>query len=170
MKSGTLLLLVLFLCPIHAETLMGGRSCPVIATLPASLLDWTEPLEQRQRFELRQCGGDQVIVAAYEKGKAVPSLVVDTGDGYPVYLTHTLNVLVFQSPGGSADHVYVFAFHDGKPSLALKTATKDQVEVRQSVKAAMSVMVIVRPSTLPGPDGNFASPLPPKQYSFPLEY
>ena len=137
----------------------------MIATLPADV-NWTEPLEQRQRFQLRQCGGDLVIVTGYEKGKAVPSLVFDTGDGYPRYLMHTFNVLVFQSMGAASDHVYVFAFRNGKPSVVLKTATKDDIEVKQSEK---SVTVIVPPPTYPGPDGKFPPP-PPKQYTFPLEY
>lgn len=152
--------------PIQAQPSADWKSCPVIATLPADL-NWTEPLERRQRFQLRQCGGDLVIVTGYEKGKAVPSLVFDTGDGYPRYLAHIVNVLVFQSRGGASDHVYVFVFHNGKPSIALKTATKDEIETKQSGK---SVTVIVPPPTYPGPDGKFQPPPAPKKHTFSLEY
>jgi hypothetical protein len=88
-------------------------------------------------------------------------------DGYPRYLAHTFNVLVLQSMGGASDHVYVFAFRNGKPSLALKTATKDEIEVKQSGK---SVTVTVPPPTYPGSDVKFPPPPRPKQYTFPLEY
>jgi hypothetical protein len=141
-------------------------SCPVIATMPADA-KWMEPLMNRQRFELRQCGGDKIIVTAYERAKATPSLTFDTGDGYPQFLAHAENTLVFQSLGGASDHVYVFTFRSGKPSLALRTATKDLIQVRQS-KAA--VVVTVPPTTYPGPDGKFPAPAASKEYSFPIPH
>lgn len=139
-------------------------SCPVIAKMPADA-KWTEPLTERPRFELRQCGGDKIIVTGYERAKATPSLVFDTGDGYPRFLTHTENVLVFQSSGGASDHVYVFSFKSGKPSVALTTATKDLIQVRQS---QTEVVVTVTPTTYPGPDGKFPVPSAPKEYTFQL--
>jgi hypothetical protein len=103
----------------------------------------------------------------HPKQNAAPSLIFDTGDGYPRYMAHVFSVLVFQSVGGASDHVYVFTFHQGKPSLALKTATKDLIQVRQADK---SVTVIVPPITYPGKDGKFPSPPPPKIYTSPVDY
>ena len=126
-----------------------------------------EPLDQRQRFELRQCDAENIIVTAYERAKAAPSLVFNTGDGYPRLLAHVENVLVFQSVGGSSDHVYVFAFKAGKPSVALQTATKDLIQMRQSDEM---VVVSVRPTTYPGPDGRFPPTPKPKENRFPIEH
>jgi hypothetical protein len=139
------------------------ESCPVISRMPAGL-NSTDPLEQQQRFELRQCGDELVIVTAYENQKRQPSLVFETGDGYPRFLAHAANVLVLQSMGGASDHVYVFAFQSGKPSVALKTATKDLIEVKQSHNA---IAVLVPPTTYPE-GGRFPPQPPPKEYSFPL--
>jgi hypothetical protein len=125
-----------------------------------------QPLNQRRRFELRQCNGENIVVTAYERGKATPSLVFDTGDGYPRLLAHVENVLVFQSIGGASDHVYVFAFRAGKPSVALRTATKDLIQVRQSKDG---VVVSVPPTTYPGPDGRFPPTPAPKEYPFPVD-
>ena len=125
-----------------------------------------EPLNQRQRFELRQCNGENIILTAYERTYATPSLVFDTGDAYPRLLAHVENVLVFQSMGGASDHVYVFAFRAGKPSVALRTATKDLIQVRQSKDG---VVVIVPPTTYSGPDGRLPPTPTPKEYPFPVD-
>jgi hypothetical protein len=130
----------------------------------------TEPWEQQRRFELRQCGGDHIIVLAYANHSAEPSLVFDTGDGYPRYFAHIGNVVVFQSIGGASDHVYVFVFEGSKPSLALKTATKGLIQVKQSEKA---ILVVVPPTIYPRPDGQVRGQPPtqpsPKEYSFPVD-
>lgn len=123
-------------------------------------------MDQRQRFELRQCSGEKIIVRAYERAKATPSLVFDNGDGYPRMVAQVQNVLVVQSMGGSSDHVYVFAFRAGKPSVALRTATKDLIQIRQSNDA---VVVSVPPTTYPGPDGRFPPTPAPKEYAFPVD-
>lgn len=128
--------------------------------MPAEVRN-AEPMDQRQRFEVRQCNGENIVLTAYERAKAAPSLVFDTGDGYPRLRAHIENVLVFQSLGGASDHVYVFAFRAGKPSLALRTATKDLIQIRQSKDA---VVVIVPPTTYPGPDGKFPPTPTPKEY------
>jgi len=159
-------LLLLLVEPSLAQDNPNWRACPVIATLPADM-DWTEPLEQRRRFQLRQCGGDPVVVLGIEKGKAEPSLVFHSPDGYPRLLAHVRNVLVFQSGGGASDHVRVFAFRLGKPTLALKTATKDHIEVKPPGE---SVTIVVPPTTNPGPGGRFPPPPRPKLYRFPIEY
>ncbi len=125
----------------------------------------TESMGQRQRFELRQCNGENIVLTAYERAKTAPSLVFDTGDAYPRLLAHIENVLVFQSLGGASDHLYVFVFRAGKPSLALRTATKDLIQVRQSKQA---VIVSVPPTTYPGPDGKYPPTPAPKEYSFPV--
>ena len=166
MDLRTVVLLLLLVGPICAQDKPGWKACPVIATLPADM-NWTEPLEQRRRFQLRQCEGHIVVVTGFEKGKTEPSLVFDTGDGYPLFLGHVFNVLVFQSMGGASDHVYIFAFRQGKPYLALKTATKEHIEVKPSGE---SVSVVVPPTTYPGPDGRFPPPPRPKVYRFPIEY
>jgi hypothetical protein len=123
-------------------------------------------IDQGQRFELRQCKGENIIVTAYERAKGTPYLVFDTGDGYPRLLAHVGNVLVFQSIGGASDHVYVFAFRAGKPSVALRTATKDLVQVRQSKDG---IVVSVLPTTYPGPDGTLPPTPTPKDYVFPVD-
>ncbi len=123
-------------------------------------MKWTEPLESRQRFEIRECWGHLVIVTGYERNRVNPSLVFDTGDGYPRYLAHSFNVLVFQSMGGASDHVYVFAFRSGRPSVVLKTATKDLIEVTQTGK---SITVLVPPTTYPGPDGKVSGAAAPSE-------
>jgi hypothetical protein len=125
-----------------------------------------EPLDQRQRFELRQCKGENIIVTAYEQAKTTPSLAFDTGAGYPRLLAHVETVLVFQSVGGASDHVYVFVFREGKPSVALRTATKGLIQVRQSQGG---VVVSVPPATYPGPDGRFPPTPAPKEYPFPFD-
>ncbi|MBN8733206.1 MAG: hypothetical protein J0L64_21900 [Acidobacteria bacterium] len=152
--------------PICAQPNPNWKACPVIATLPADM-NWTEPLEERRRFQLRQCEGHIVVVTGFEKGKVEPSLVFDTSDGYPRYLGHVFNVLVFQSMGGASDHGYIFAFRQGKPYLAQKTATKGHIEVKPSEE---SVTVVVPPTTYPGLDGRFPPPPPPKVYKVPIEY
>ena len=107
-----------------------------------------------------------MIVHGYERHKSKPSLTFDTGHGYPVQLAHILNVLVFQSMGGSADHVFVFAFHKGKPSVALKDATEGHIQVKHNEKV---VTVRFPPKTYPGKNGQFPS-VPDKRFSFPIEY
>ncbi len=149
---------------LFAQSGSEWKACPVIATMPAETRA-VEPLNQRQRFELRQCNGENIVLTAYERANATPSLVFDTGDAYPRLLTHVENVLVFQSMGGASDHVYVFAFKGGKPSVALRTATKDLIQVRQSNDG---VVVIVPPTAYPGPDGTFAPTPKPKEYPFPV--
>ena len=100
-------------------------------------------------------------------GRARPSLTFDTGDGYPGYLVHAVNVLVLQSMGGASDHVFVLLFDKGKPSLALKTATKDLIQV---VQARTTITVSVPPTTYPGPDGKFPPAPKPEIYVFPIQY
>lgn len=107
-----------------------------------------------------------MIVYGFEKHRNRPTLTFDTGDSYPPYLVHANNVLVFQSLGGSANHVYVFTFNAGKPSLALQTATADQIHVERTQTASV---VSVPPKTYSGPDGTFPKQPKPKVYSFPLD-
>lgn len=140
-------------------------SCPVIARLPADMKD-TEPPEYRPWFELLSCGSGNLVVKAYERQKSKPSLTFDTGDGYPTQLVHMVNVLVFQSVGGSADHVFVFTFQGGKPSLALRDATSGNVRV---IRAEKAVTITFPPKTYPGPDGKIPS-VPDKSFSFAIEY
>jgi hypothetical protein len=151
---------------LPAQSPSDWPSCPVIAKMPADI-KWMEPLDKRQRFELRQCGDDSIVVAGYERAKKSPSLVFDTGDGYPRFLAQAETVLVFQSIGGASDHVYVFTFKSGKPSVSLRTATKDVIQVRQSKG---EVVVSVPPTVYPGPDGKFPIPPAPKEYSFPIDH
>lgn len=89
------------------------------------------PLDQLRRLEPRQRKGENIVVTAYEQRKTIPSLAFDTGDGRPRLLSHVENILVFQSRGGESDHVYDFAFRAGKPSVALRTAMKEFIQVRQ---------------------------------------
>ena len=140
------------------------QSCPVLAKMPTET-GAMEAIDRRQRFELRQCKGENIIVTAYERAKTTAALVFDTGDGYPRLLAHVENVLVLQSVGGASDHVYVFVFRAGKPVVALRTATKDLIQVRQSKDR---VAVSVPPTTYPGPDGRFPPTPQPKEYTFPL--
>jgi hypothetical protein len=120
MRADTFLVSValLWCFPLHSQSPVQTGSCPVIARLPADLKD-TEPPDYRPWFVLRQCNGGTVVVNGYEPHKSTPSLTFDTGYFYPVQLVHTVNVLVFESLGGSANHVFVFTFHAGKPRVAL---------------------------------------------------
>jgi hypothetical protein len=159
------LVLLLSCSVLLAQSGSEWQSCPIIAKMPAETRA-TEAMDKRPRFELRQCNGKNIVVTAYERARAKPSLVLDTGDGYPRLLAHVENVLVFQSMGGASDHVYVFAFQAGKPTVALRTATKDLIQVRQSND---EVVVSVPPTTYPGPDGKFP-PIPAaKEYRFPVD-
>ena len=158
-------LLLLSSSVLLAQSGSDWQSCPVVGKMPADLQNM-KPLDQQQRFELRQCLGENIVVTAYEREKAIPSLVFDTGDGYPLMLAHAQTVLVFQSAGGASDHVYVFAFKAGKPSVALRTATKDVIQVIQSKDR---VVVSVPPTTYPGPDGKFPPTPKPKEYQFPID-
>lgn len=79
---------------------------------------------------------------------------------------HIFNVLVLETLGGSADHIFVFTFHNGKPSVALKRSTAGGIQVQRVGEA---VVVTVPPKTYPGPDGQFP-PTPDARYSFPIEY
>jgi hypothetical protein len=159
------ILVLLSSLSLQAQSLPLWKSCPVIANLPVDSGS-IEPMEGRRRFELRQCSDDLVIVTAYETGKAEPSLIFDTGDGYPRYMAHIFNILIFQSMGGASDHVYVFIFHQGKPALALKTATKELIEVTQTESA---VTVAVPPTAYPDEDGKFPPTPAAKRYSFAIE-
>jgi hypothetical protein len=150
---------------LRSQTAPFELTCPTLARLPGDLKD-TEPTENRQWFELRQCPGSSVIVQGYERHHSRPSFSFDTQDGYPIQLVHILNVLVLESAGGSANHLYVFAFQHGKPTLALKRSTAGGVAVRQNEKA---VSLAVPVKTYPGPDGKFPT-VPDAVYNFPLEH
>jgi hypothetical protein len=146
---------------MKAQSSRTWDSCPVIAKLPADLKD-TEPPDYRSWFELRQCEGGSVLVNGYEPHKSNPSLTFDTGDSYPVQLVHIVNVLVFESLGGSANHVFVFTFLGGKPSLVLKRSTAGGIVVKSGDKAvALNVPV----KTYPGANGKFPI-VPDAIYSF----
>jgi hypothetical protein len=136
----------------------------MLAKLPIGFSD--DPIDERPRFELLQCGSNEIIVEAYEKNQTAPSLSYDTGDSYPSYMAYIFNVLVFQFVGGSSDHAYVFVFHKGKPSLALKTATKGLIQVTQSDRA---ITVIVPPVTYPDNNGEFPPEPAPQKYTFAIE-
>jgi len=77
-----------------------------------------------------------------------------------------MSVLVLQSLGGSADHVYVLVFKAGKASVALKAAMGCQVQVKRTQNA---LIVVVPPKTLSGPDGKFPKVPSSRIYSFPIE-
>jgi hypothetical protein len=135
------------------------RPCPkilsVLLTANEDLLyaSPTVDADTRERYELRECGALQVY--AFERGKTSPTLRVDTGDGYPPYLFHFSNVLVFQSAGGSADHVFVFQFERGTPRLVLRMATKDVATV--SLHRARRTVTVSVPQT------SYASDVPQKR-------
>jgi hypothetical protein len=118
--------------------------------------------EDRARFELRQCGDGPVEVFAYSKKQTRPALEFNTGDAYVAYLVHAGSVLVLQSSGGSSDHVYVFAFRAGRPIIALQTATKDLIQVKQTGEG---LTVTVPPTSYPV-DPRFPPQPPPREYSF----
>ena len=106
------------------------------------------------------------MVSAYERMKQAPSLTFDTGYGYPVQLVHSANVLVLESLGGSANQVLVFAFHEGKPSVALKRSTAGEVQVKLTQK---DVIVTVPVKTYPDESGRFRA-VPDAVYRFSREY
>jgi len=83
-----------------------------------------------------------------------------------VQLVHIVNVLVLESLRGSANHLYVFVFQHGKPTLALKRSTAGRVIVKRNEK---TVNLAIPVKTFPGPDGKFLS-VPDAVYRVPLEY
>ena len=134
-----------------------AKSCPAIARLPADVKD-TEPPDYREWFELRLCGDGTVVVECYEPHRTTPSMAFDTEYPYPVQLVHMQNVLVLESPGGTANHVFVFVFEKGKPKVALDRSTAGGVKV---MPADHGVEVKVPPKTYPELGGG--TPAYPKQ-------
>ena len=149
----------------NAQASPKSDSCPVIAKLPADLKD-TEPPDYRLWFELRQCSGGPVMVNGYERHQSKASLTFNTGYGYPVQLVHIVNVLVFESLGGSANHAFVFTFHEGKPSVVLNRSTAGGIVVKQGES---SVTLTVPVKTYPRPNGKLPT-VPDARYSYPVEY
>jgi hypothetical protein len=146
---------------LHAQS----ERCPVLAKLPADLKDYEAP-EDRPWFELRQCRGETVVVNAYVKGQSKPALTVQTDYDYPAFLSHTRNVLVLESVGGTAEHVMVIAFQNGRPAVRLKRTAGGPIQVRRGEGA---ITVSVPPKTYPGADGKFPS-VADVVYRFPLEF
>jgi hypothetical protein len=151
--------------PALAQVAANSVRCPVLARLPGDLNTDASP-DERLWFELSQCNGETVIVHAFERHKKLPSLTVDTAYSYPALLSHTFNILILESFGGTAYHVLVIAFHDGKPSIALRRSAGDHIRLKRDEKA---VIISVPPKTYPGPDGKFPS-VPDDVYTFEVEY
>jgi hypothetical protein len=151
--------------PAFAQAPADSVRCPVLARLPGDLKSDASP-DERLWFELTQCIGEPVIVRAYERHKKTPSLTVDTEYTYPALLSHTFNILILESFGGTAEHVLVIAFHEGKPSVALRRSAGGQIQLKRQDKA---VVLSVPPKTFPGPDGKFPS-VPDDTYTFEVEY
>lgn len=165
--TKTITLTIFSLLPfalLCGQSLPKWDSCPVVARLPADLKD-TEPSGSRQWFELRQCIGGTVRVNGYERNGSAPSLSFDTGFGYPIQLVHILNVLVFESLGGSTNHTFVFAFRDGKPTVALMRSTAGGVAVKPNEK---TVTVTVPVKTYGGVEK--LPSVPDAVYTFSLQY
>lgn len=162
---GTAWFLAFSWFPTNAQPREDAARCPVFARLPADLK--TEaPADERLWFELRQCDGGTLIIGAFERHKNTASLTVDTEYGYPALLTHTFNILILESFGGTADHVLVITFHDGKPAIALRRSANGPIQLERQEKA---VLISVPPKTYPGLDGNFPA-VPDDHYSFDIEY
>lgn len=159
--------LSLVVCALAAVGYLHAQSerCPILAKLPADLKD-SAAAEERLWFELRQCNGEMVVVNAYERQNPTPSLTVKTGYTYPALLSHTFNILVLESLGGSANHITVITFQNGKPSVALERSAGGQVQLRRTED---NVIVTVPPKTYPDPDGKFPK-VPNAVYTFRLEY
>ncbi|HXN50263.1 MAG TPA: hypothetical protein VN893_26675 [Bryobacteraceae bacterium] len=159
--------MVVFICALIVSCgslTAQSQRCPIVAKLPADLKDAEAPQERRW-FELRQCNGEGLVVSAYERMKQTPSLTFDTGYGYPVQLVHSMNVLVLESIGGSANQVFVFTFHEGKPSVALQRSTAGDVQVQQTGK---DVIVTVPVKTYPDASGTSRA-VPDAVYRFSRE-
>jgi hypothetical protein len=104
--------------------------CPtVLATFLTMVAGQDDPPDQRERFEFHECPGRGIQLQAFERGHASSTLVSEMFS-FPAYLFQSLNVLAFQSTGGSSDQVYVFAFQKGHPRLVTQTATQAQMQVR----------------------------------------
>lgn len=162
---GVILLFASSWFPANGQLRKDADRCPVFARLPADLKT-DASADERLWFELRQCNGGTMTIRAFERHSNKPSLTVDTNYGYPGLLSHTFNILILESFGGTADHVLVITFHNGKPSIALKRSADGPIQVQRLEKA---VLVSVPPKTYPGPDGTFPS-VPDDHYSFDIEY
>lgn len=156
------LLVMWCLAPLFAQSQPEYMSCTALAAMPVRIPD-EQPLLRRRRFELRECGDGKIVVNGYRENEVKPSLTVDTGDPYPIFLAQVADLLVLQSAGGAFDHVYVFSFEKGRPVLALKTATKDLIQVRQS---GDNIVLSVPLTTYPRTDGKLPKAVAPKRFTF----
>jgi hypothetical protein len=82
-----------------------------------------DPPDQRERFEFHECPGSGVQLWAFERGHATPTLVSDVFD-FPMTLFQSLNVIAFQSSGGSSDQVYIYAFQKGQATTHCAVSNK----------------------------------------------
>lgn len=140
----------------------------ILAVLPTSIgLSPGISPEDRQRFELRECDG--LHVYAFEQGKTEPALLFKTAHEYPPILFHLSNVLAFQTLGGASDHVFVFAFKNGKPRLVLQMSTKGCMNVSLTSGPRREVTISVPPTTYPDDRGRWPPPPPPKTVVLPLD-
>ncbi|MFN8005796.1 MAG: hypothetical protein U0V70_01960 [Terriglobia bacterium] len=150
-RLGLMIASVLFLVLSPLNLCAADPTTPchgLLATFPASVLQLDSLNGTFPRFELHRCAPGVVQVYGFEKGAIAPSLVFDTGDDYPLYLVHVENILVFQSGGGSSDHVFVFLFEKGKPKLALKTSTKGLIQVQKTRTKSGEMLFVKVPSTI----------------------
>jgi len=66
MISRIIMLLLSCSSLVVAQTTSEWVTCPVVAKMPADMRMWTEPLDEQQRFEIRQCETDTIVVMGYE--------------------------------------------------------------------------------------------------------
>jgi hypothetical protein len=116
-------------------------ACPTtLSTFLTMAAGQDDPPDKRERFEFRDCPGRGIQLQAFERSHASPTLVSEVFS-FPLFLVQSHNVLAFQSPGGSTDEVYIYAFQKGRPRLIAKTASKAQMQVRMNGNGAAVIEV-----------------------------
>lgn len=108
------------------------RLCPNQISLTTTDFRYKIPLPQMARIELRQCepGSSEVIqIVAWRSGGTSPDLIIETGDFGLVQSVSRANIFFFETGGATRDHIFVIAYKNGLPSLALRKATKGTATV-----------------------------------------
>ncbi len=129
------------------------------------------PPDRRERFELRLCiEHNSTEVWGFETGAAKPSLVFDTGEGWPDQIVQVHSVLAIECSSPSLSFVHVFTFHKGRPQKVAGAVTKGRMSTRIYEDKAWNEWLRVRvPQYARGANGEYLAK-PDRVISVPIEY
>ena len=127
--------MLLFTCsvvPIYGQSKRPLAPCPTVVGLLVTQFVYRTPISQLQRVEIRQCdaGSETLQIVAWESRESTASLVIDTTDFTVVQTAARQSVYVIETTGGPRDQIYVIAYKDGKPRLALQRVTKGTATIK----------------------------------------